>query len=70
MGKHYDDTDVMRIALRDPLTQEEGLAVTDIKLAGARLWEQLSVLPPSREVSLAKTKLEEAIMWAVKGITS
>jgi hypothetical protein len=25
---------------------------------------------PSRETSLAKTKLEEAVMWAVKGLTA
>jgi len=25
---------------------------------------------PSRELSLAKTKIEEAVMWAVKHITS
>lgn len=26
------------------------------------------IVPPSRELSLAKTKLEEARMWAVKGV--
>ncbi len=25
--------------------------------------------PPSREISLAKTKMEEAVMWAVKELT-
>lgn len=26
------------------------------------------VVPPSRELSIAKTKLEEARMWAIKGL--
>jgi hypothetical protein len=26
-------------------------------------------VPAGREVSIAKTKLEEAVMWAVKGLT-
>lgn len=26
------------------------------------------VVPPSRELSIAKTKLEEVRMWAVKGV--
>jgi hypothetical protein len=27
-------------------------------------------VPPGREASLAKTKIEEAVMWAVKGLTA
>lgn len=70
MGKHYDDADVMRIAIKEPLTPEEALAVTSLKLAGDRLHGIISQLPASRETSIAKTKLEEAVMWAVKGLTS
>jgi hypothetical protein len=29
-----------------------------------------SAVPKGREASLAKTKIEEAVMWAVKGLTS
>ena len=28
-----------------------------------------TIVPPSRELSLAKTKIEEAVMWAVKHVT-
>ena len=28
-----------------------------------------SCIPAGREASLAKTKIEEAVMWAVKGLT-
>jgi hypothetical protein len=28
-----------------------------------------SAVPKGREASLAKTKIEEAVMWAVKGLT-
>ncbi len=33
------------------------------------LFDTLDSLGPSREVSIAKTKLEEALMWAEKHIT-
>jgi hypothetical protein len=29
-----------------------------------------SAVPTGREASLAKTKIEEAVMWAVKGLTA
>ena len=41
-----------------------------IKSLGFEFYNYLDSLPPSRETSLAKTKIEEAVMWAVKGITS
>ena len=42
------------------------LAVND---KGLEFLEILNAYQPSREMSLAKTKIEEAVMWAVKGIT-
>ena len=40
-----------------------------VKDKGLEFYEFLDELVPSREVVLAKTKLEEAVMWAVKHIT-
>lgn len=37
---------------------------------GLALWELIDSFGASRELSLAKTKLEESVMWAVKHITT
>jgi hypothetical protein len=36
---------------------------------GLQFHEFLATMGPSREISLAQTKVEEAVMWAVKHIT-
>jgi hypothetical protein len=44
--------------------------MVQIKDAGAFLLKMIELgTPPGREASLAKTKVEEAVMWAVKGLT-
>lgn len=46
-----------------------GLAQVDaIKLLGAALIQQCDEFAPSRELSIAKTEIETAVMWAVKGV--
>jgi hypothetical protein len=40
-----------------------------IKDQGLAFHELISSIGNSREISLAKTKVEEAVMWAVKEIT-
>ena len=61
--------DVMRQAYRE-LTVEDQKNVRLIKVAGANFIEILDgVSLGSREISLAKTKTEEAVMWAVKHVT-
>jgi hypothetical protein len=40
-----------------------------IKLFASDLAEAIEATPAGREQSLAITKLEEAVMWAVKGVT-
>ena len=43
--------------------------VNEIKALGAGLIACLNKLPESREVSIAKTQVETAVMWAVKAAT-
>ena len=43
--------------------------MTEIKNLGLRFDFYIDGLGSSRELSLAKTKIEEAVMWAVKHIT-
>ena len=52
------------------LTEAEKANVTAVKDAGIKFLELVSGLGNSRETSLAKTKIEEAVMWAVKHITA
>lgn len=51
------------------LTDAEKANVTGIKQRGAELHSFIEGLGASRELSLAKTKVEEAVMWAVKHVT-
>ena len=63
-------TDVMRTQYRK-LTLQEKQAMDDVKRLARELYDYIEDLtPPGREFSLAKTKVEEAVMWAVKGITA
>lgn len=51
------------------LSEEDKIAMKKIKDFGLEFHEYLSSLGDSRELSIAKTKVEEAVMWAVKHIT-
>jgi hypothetical protein len=51
------------------LTETEKEAMQKIKDDGLALHELVGSLGQSRELSIAKTKIEEAVMWAVKHIT-
>jgi hypothetical protein len=59
---------VMRHAYR-VLSAEEKLQMQIIKDKGLDFFSYLETVGTSREISLAKTKIEEAVMWAVKHIT-
>jgi hypothetical protein len=50
------------------LSDDERMVIKTLKDKGADLWETIRNSAPagSRELSIALTKLEEAIMWAVK----
>lgn len=51
------------------LSDDEKSQMKAIKDEGLAFDTLLSSLPPSREVSLARTKNEETVFWAVKAIT-
>ena len=51
------------------LNDVEKAQMLAVKDKGLEFLNILNTYQPSREMSLAKTKIEEAVMWAVKGIT-
>jgi len=59
---------VMRHAYR-VLSDDEKNLMQEIKDKGLELHELIESIGQSRELSIAKTKTEEAVMWAVKHLT-
>ncbi|MGI8390231.1 Acb2/Tad1 domain-containing protein [Brucella anthropi] len=59
----------MRHAYR-VLSDEEKANMGKIKDMGLDFHSMVDGLGSSRELSIAKTKIEEAVMWAVKHITA
>ena len=51
------------------LSDEEKSQMQAIKDQGREIHEFVESVGSSRELSLAKTKIEEAVMWTVKHIT-
>lgn len=51
------------------LSNEDKVVIKDIKDMGLQFYEYLDRVGASRELSLAKTKIEEAVMWAVKHVS-
>lgn len=51
------------------LSDYEKAQMQAIKNKGLELFELLEAIGDSRELSIAKTKAEEAVMWGVKHIT-
>ena len=51
------------------LTDEEKDQMRAVKDIGKTYYDLCTRIGNSRELSLAKTKIEEAVMWAVKHIT-
>ncbi len=60
--------DPMRQDYRE-LDDDEKLKMRQIKIAGLHFWDLCEEIGSSRELSLAKTKIEEAVMWAIKHVT-
>lgn len=73
---HVDSTsddrtvnNTMRHAYR-VLDEDEKALMQSIKDKGLEFFNLIDgISPQSRELSLAKTKVEEAVMWAVKHVT-
>ena len=63
-----DDDNIMRHQYRD-LSDADKLAMEKIKDMGSAFHTLIDTYGPSREISLAKTKVEEAVFWAVKHVT-
>jgi hypothetical protein len=61
--------DIFRKAYRK-LTDEETILLETLKDQASALYDTMQKHPGSRNMSLAVTKLEEAVMWAVKAITA
>lgn len=52
------------------LSDAEKANMAKVKDMGHEFHEFIAGLGNSREISLAKTKIEEAVMWAVKHVTA
>lgn len=52
------------------LSEEEKAQMTELKDMGAAFLAKCDEIGSSREMSLAKTKMEEAVMWSVKHVTA
>jgi len=61
-------SDIFRKEYR-AMSARESLTVIDVKEAASHLLAALNGCVPSRELSLAVTKLQECVFWAISGIT-
>lgn len=59
---------VMRHGYR-VLNDDEKAQMQAVKDTGLVFWNMLDAQGSSRELSIAKTKIEEAVMWAIKDLT-
>ena len=63
-----DEPTTMRKTYRE-LSVDETRLIADIKDHGEWLFKIIDKTGSCRESSIAKTKLEEAVMWAVKAVS-
>jgi len=59
----------MRHAYR-VLSEQEKATMLAVKDQGLALHNLIAAMGSSREISIAKTKVEEAVMWAIKHLTA
>lgn len=51
------------------LSQTETETVHGIRELAQELYDRIDMIGPSREIDLAKARLEECVMWAVKAVS-
>lgn len=57
-------------AVYTEVNEDQQKRIDDIRLMFSKMYDVIeTVCKPSRETSLAMTKLEEAQFWAIKGIS-
>lgn len=76
MSDTFDDTDdrrttnnTLRHQYRE-LAQIEKEQIAELKEIGEAFLTKCAVIGQSRELSIARTKIEEATFWAVKHVTA
>lgn len=62
-----DEDDVMRVQYR-PLDEHEKARMLRIKTAGQEMLNILDAFGNSAELTIARTKVVEAVMWAIHGL--
>lgn len=62
-------TDVMRMQYKE-LDARQVQDIAELKLMAETFVEKCNLIGKSRELSLAITNAEQAVMWAVKHVTS
>lgn len=70
--KSTDDERIVNNTLKHQyrvLTEEEKAQVEALKAAGQEFLDLLEAIGSSRELAIAKTNLETAVMWSVKHVT-
>lgn len=67
---YYAPEDTMRVAPLEALSSATLGRIATIKEFGQDFYDFCDELPPSADMTLAKRKIEEAVMWAVKAITA
>ena len=68
-SKATQDQNTMRQNYRE-LSDAEKIQMKGIKDIGQSFHDAISAIGASRELSIAKTKIEEAVMWATKHVTA
>lgn len=67
--EYSDESNVMRHEYKQ-LSEDDQAKIKAVKDKGLEFWELVNSLGNSRELSKAKTEIEDAVMWATKHLTA